>query len=283
MTVGVDLGLRAGLADERIVRRHRAVVAQAQRLADVVVERLRLHAQAVVIRSVRTELLRVAADAIAIADRDVEVLVLAEEDAAGEIAAGLPRVGDEDLLHVAEHVALEEPARLPASSPSRRSSDTRRRRSRFCAKSGWTATKCSRSLPCPAAGGVLPGGGAAGVGDVQTGCGASTPLRMMRSAPLRSVTRIVFASAKAMPHGWNRPDATVTTRLPPCTSRTCGLVSRGGAGAACCARAEPAAGNTQRRTEYQDDGDQVIEEAFIYASVEMDGALSHQRQRMRFV
>ena len=57
MTVGVDLGLRAGLADERIVRRHRAVVAQPQRLADVVVECLRLHAQAVVIRSVRTELL----------------------------------------------------------------------------------------------------------------------------------------------------------------------------------------------------------------------------------
>ena len=111
MTVGVDLRLRARLADERIVRRHRAVVAQTQRLADVVVERLRLHAQAVVIRSVRTELLRVAADAIAIADRDVEGLVLAEEHAAGEVAAGFPRVGDEDLLHVAEHVALEEPAR----------------------------------------------------------------------------------------------------------------------------------------------------------------------------
>ena len=118
MTVGVDLGLRAGLADERIVRRHGAVVAQTQRLADVVVERLRLHAQAVVIRSVRTHLLGVAADAIAIADRDVEDLVLAEEHAAGEVAAGLPGVGDEDLLHVPEHVALEEAARdRRASSP----------------------------------------------------------------------------------------------------------------------------------------------------------------------
>ena len=59
---------------------------------------------------------------------------------------------------------------------------------------------------------------------------------MMRSAPFLSVTRIVRASANAMPHGWNSPLATVTTRiLPPCTSSICGLVSR--AGAACCAQA----------------------------------------------
>ena len=179
MPVGVDLRLRARLADERIVRRHGAVVAQTQRLADVVVERLRLHAQAVVIRSVRTELLRVAADAIAIADRDVEVLVLAEEDAAGEVAAGLPRVGDEDLLHVAEHVALEEAARdRQRRALSRRSSGTRRRpdgsaRSRDGPRrSGGDrclAAACRRWR---------------GVGDVHTGFGASTPLRMMRSAPL---------------------------------------------------------------------------------------------------
>jgi hypothetical protein len=88
---------------------------------------------------------------------------------------------------------------------------------------GCTATKCSESPAVPA-----------GVGDVHTGCGASTPLRIIRRAPFFSVTRIVLASANAMPHGWNSPLATVTTRiLPPCTSRICGLVSRGGA--ACCA------------------------------------------------
>src|SRR6187549_2218423 len=38
-----------------------------------------------------------------------------------------------------------------------------------------------------------------------------------------------------MPQGWNKPLATVTTRiLPPCTSRICGPVSR--AGAACWAQ-----------------------------------------------
>ena len=68
MTVGEDLGLHPGLSDEWIIRRHSAVVAEAQRLADVIVQPLRLHAQAVVVRSVRTQLLRVAADAVAIAD-----------------------------------------------------------------------------------------------------------------------------------------------------------------------------------------------------------------------
>ena len=53
----------------------------------------------------------VAADAIAIADRDVERAVRAEADAAGEVAARLPGVGDEDLLHVAERDALQAAAR----------------------------------------------------------------------------------------------------------------------------------------------------------------------------
>src|SRR6187402_1435842 len=61
-------------------------------------------------------------------------------------------------------------------------------------KFGCTATKCNESLPCPA-----------GVGDVHTGFGSSTPLRISRSAPFFSVTRTVFASANAMPHGWKSP------------------------------------------------------------------------------
>ncbi len=44
-----DLRPRARLADKRIVRRHAAVVFQAERLADMIVERLRLHAKAVVL------------------------------------------------------------------------------------------------------------------------------------------------------------------------------------------------------------------------------------------
>ena len=191
MPVGVDLGFRARLPDERIVRRHRAIVFETQRLADVIVERLRLHAQAVVIRSVRTQLLRVAADAIAIADRHVEHAVLAEVDAAGNVAACLPRIGDEDLLDVTERGSLQVSARdgerRALSDPA---SDTTRIRAGCRRTSGCTATKCSESFACPA-----------GVGDVQTGCGASTPLRITRSAPFFSVTRIVLASAKAMPHG----------------------------------------------------------------------------------
>src|SRR6185436_13840459 len=64
---------------------------------------------------------------------------------------------------------------------------------------------------------------------------------MMRSLPFCSVTRIVFASANAMPQGWERPVATAVTRiLPPCTSITCGAdaTGDGGGGGACprCAK-----------------------------------------------
>ena len=69
-------GFAPGVPDERIVRRHGAVVVEAQRLADVIVERLRLHAQAVVSSS---GVARVAAEAIAIADRHVEHPVRAEQ------------------------------------------------------------------------------------------------------------------------------------------------------------------------------------------------------------
>ena len=48
VSVSKDLRLGTGLADERIIGRSRAVVAQPERLAHVVVQCLRLHSQAVV-------------------------------------------------------------------------------------------------------------------------------------------------------------------------------------------------------------------------------------------
>ena len=50
----------------------------------------------------------------------------------------------------------------------------------------------------------------------------STPLRMMRSLPLRSATSTrAVAAGNARLQGWNSPVATVTTRiLPPGTSIT---------------------------------------------------------------
>jgi hypothetical protein len=55
--------------------------------------------------------LRVAADAIAIADRHIHHAIGAEVHAAGEVAASLPGVGDEDLLDVTKRGALEMSAR----------------------------------------------------------------------------------------------------------------------------------------------------------------------------
>ena len=75
MAVREDLGLRAGAADERIVGGRRAVVLQAQHLADVVGEDLRAHADAVVV-------LRAAAESVAVADGHVQRLVGAELHAA---------------------------------------------------------------------------------------------------------------------------------------------------------------------------------------------------------
>src|SRR6185369_14944950 len=96
---------------ERVVRRNGAVVLESKRLAGIACERLRLHAQAVVVGPVTTALLFVAADPIAVADRGVQHAVRTEEDAAHEIAALLPGVGDEDLFHVGERRSVEAPAR----------------------------------------------------------------------------------------------------------------------------------------------------------------------------
>ena len=166
---------------------------EAQRLADVIVERLRLHAQAVVVRSVRTELLRVAADAIAIADRDVEHPVLAEVDAAGNVAARLPRVGDEDLFDVTERVAFEMPARDGERRSLRALLRIRDVYELVAARTSDAPRRSAASRFPPLS---------------RQASAMSTPASVrarrygsFEASPFFSVTRIVFASANAMPHG----------------------------------------------------------------------------------
>ena len=102
--VAEDLGPRVGASDERIVRRHAAVLREPQRLAHVVREALRPHADARVVR-------RAAAEPVAVAHRDVERAVRAEQHAARRgVARLLPGVRHEDLAHVHEPVAFEPPA-----------------------------------------------------------------------------------------------------------------------------------------------------------------------------
>jgi hypothetical protein len=61
----------------------------------VVVEGLRLHADAVIV-------LANAAETIAIADGDEKGIVATEEDPSGKVAACLPGVGNEDLGHLSQ-------------------------------------------------------------------------------------------------------------------------------------------------------------------------------------
>src|SRR5437868_14755587 len=70
MTVAPDLRLRAGAADEGIVLRHRAVRRNADQLAEMVIESLRLIAAAIVF-----------------AERDKQVAVRGLYDAATEVIA----------------------------------------------------------------------------------------------------------------------------------------------------------------------------------------------------
>ena len=101
VAVGVDLGFRVRAADERIVGGRRAVVAQAQHLADVAVEILREHAVARVVGDVA---------GIAVADGQIEHTVGPDLGAARGRARA-PRVGDEDFRDVLERRAVEAAAR----------------------------------------------------------------------------------------------------------------------------------------------------------------------------
>ena len=116
MTERVDLRRIARVLHERIVRRHRAIVIQAQHLAGLT-----------------ARILRAAADA---AGRDIQLAVAAEHHSRRTAEAALP---DEDVLHVNERVAVPASARdrehallrwLPASPASTSGSGRRRRRRR---------------------------------------------------------------------------------------------------------------------------------------------------------
>ena len=101
MAVRVDLRPRVLSADERVVRGRGPVVAQAQNLANVAAQILRLHSPARIVGGVAR---------VAIADREVEEPVGPDfEPARGR--TGAPRVGDEDLLDARERFAVEAAAR----------------------------------------------------------------------------------------------------------------------------------------------------------------------------
>ena len=100
--VGEDLRLGARATHVRIVLGHAALVRDPQHLPDVVAEILRLHPQAVVLRSG-------AAQPVAVADRDVQRAIRAEQHPSGHVARGFPRIGDEDLADVGERRASSRP------------------------------------------------------------------------------------------------------------------------------------------------------------------------------
>src|SRR5262249_44733028 len=87
MAVGVDLGLYAGVPNERIVLWNAAVVPETQRLAHVVIQGLRLQAQTIVVGSVT-------AQPVTVADGDVQRVIRSKHDPAGKVARCLPRVRD---------------------------------------------------------------------------------------------------------------------------------------------------------------------------------------------
>ena len=101
VTVGVDLGFGAGAADERVVGRSRAVVAQAKHFAHVAAEILREHAVARVVRNIAR---------VAIADRQVDHPVGTDLRAAGRRSRA-PGVGDEYVLDALELRPVEMAAR----------------------------------------------------------------------------------------------------------------------------------------------------------------------------
>src|SRR5262249_37583887 len=83
MTIGINLGLHAGLADKWIVRRNTAIISQSQNLADMIVEGLCFHAEAIAVSSVTTQ-------SIAVANCDVERFIGPEHDPSSEVAPGFP-------------------------------------------------------------------------------------------------------------------------------------------------------------------------------------------------
>src|SRR5262249_7115858 len=101
MTVGVDFRLRTGAADEWIVRRNAAIVAQPQHLADGTAEILGTHSEPPI----------VADDvSVAVADSYIHHAVWAELAAARNRTACFPGVGHEYVAEIRERGAIEAPS-----------------------------------------------------------------------------------------------------------------------------------------------------------------------------
>src|SRR5262249_50999811 len=100
MPVRENLRFGAGPAHKRIVGRHAPVVANSQRLPDMIAEILRLHAQTVVVAADTAE-------SIADADGDIQRAVRSEQHSPRKISGGFPGVGDQDLLNVGELRAVQ--------------------------------------------------------------------------------------------------------------------------------------------------------------------------------
>jgi hypothetical protein len=102
MAIGVDFRLRTGAADEWIVRRNAAIVAQPQHLADVTAEILGAHPETPI----------VADDvSVAVADSHIHHAVGAELAAACNRTARFPGVGHEYVAEIGEYRAVETPPR----------------------------------------------------------------------------------------------------------------------------------------------------------------------------
>ena len=100
------LRIRALAPDERVVGRNAAVVADAQDLADVVVELLRKQRLVAAVAPVVLDM---------VVHGQIDHAVGAEGRAPRHRPAGNPRVGLEDLLHVEQRVAVEPRASERAS------------------------------------------------------------------------------------------------------------------------------------------------------------------------
>ena len=102
LPVREDLRLCILAPDERVVCGNAAVIADAQHLADVVVELLREQRLAAAVLAVVLEV---------IVHREIDRAVGPEHRAARHRAARNPGVGDEQLLHVEQRIAVEPRAR----------------------------------------------------------------------------------------------------------------------------------------------------------------------------
>ena len=226
MAVAEDLRQRACAPDERIVRRNAAVVTDAQDLAVVVVECLRLHPLAVVLRSV-------AAVAVAVADGHIQGAVAPEQHAARVRAVALPGVRDEDFLEVHERVARE----LAAADGNRvaaRPVFRVRQIDQPILRKAWMQRDEMQRV-----GRVVRrrGPGRRGRRFPRGLAASSTPSWMIRSRPERSATRIVCESGNARLYGCTSPPATCVTliRWPVAVSATSGARAAAavGVGGAC--------------------------------------------------